>query len=247
MNSSLWNQVGEKLAESGYTAYAPEMLGLGYTEGSLDHDHSLLGQAHLFKRFIESMIPDESILVGHDLGGGTLQIMMTEFPGFVKKAVLTNCVGFDSWPIEDIKFIIRASQRPNYSKIFTPKFTTGFVQKGISGGLLNHTSLNESLVEDIVNGLIGNQERLDHFMKFLHLMDSQYTIQASAKLQNFTGNSLVVWAKDDKYQPVSVGKQIHNQLPKVAWREFSGSHFHPLEAADFVSIMLEWNKSLEEY
>ena len=33
MNSSLWNRVGPRLAAQGYRIYAPEMLGMGCTEG----------------------------------------------------------------------------------------------------------------------------------------------------------------------------------------------------------------------
>jgi pimeloyl-ACP methyl ester carboxylesterase len=48
MNSSLWKRTGTTLARRGYQVYAPEMLGLGYSMGSIDNDHSLRGQAKLF-------------------------------------------------------------------------------------------------------------------------------------------------------------------------------------------------------
>ncbi len=244
MNSSLWNSTGLQLSSSGYQVYAPEMLGLGYTEGPLDYDHSLLGQAKLLNQFINKAIQDDYLLVGHDLGGGVAQIIMTELTQRIKKCVLTNCVAFDSWPIEGVKnFLIKAAYRKDYSKIFTSEFILNFLKIGVPAGLLNPAAITNELLKDIQQGLAGTKERTDHFVEFLKAMDNKYTRKASPELKKFKGPALIVWAQEDKFQPVHVGERLRDTIPNADWKLIKGGHFHPLENNKLAETIIEWDKS----
>jgi len=86
MNSALWESVGLELSLRGYLVYAPELLGLGYTDGPIGYDHSLNGQAQLIAQFANNVVHDEYILVGHDLGGGIAQIMLRSLPPRLRNA-----------------------------------------------------------------------------------------------------------------------------------------------------------------
>jgi pimeloyl-ACP methyl ester carboxylesterase len=48
--------------------------------------------------------------VGHDLGGGVVQIAATRHPELCAGLLLTNAIGYNSWPIPEVK-AIRAAGR----------------------------------------------------------------------------------------------------------------------------------------
>ena len=243
MNSSLWERIGSHLSTEGYLVYAPEMLGLGYTEGPINYDHSLNGQARLVNLFINKVVIDECILVGHDLGGGVAQIIAAGLSNQagIKKYVFTNCVAYDSWPIEGIKLLIGAAYKKNYTQIFSPEFIAGFVKKGLSAGLLDASLNTNELLEDICKGLVGTRERMEHFILFLKAMDNKYTQGASAKLKTVEKPALVVWANGDKFQPVSIGEKLRDALPKATWKLIEGRHFHPLESNALAEAIVQWD------
>ncbi|NOY99220.1 MAG: alpha/beta hydrolase [Chloroflexi bacterium] len=240
-NSALWARVGRRLSAQGYRVYAPEMLGLGYTDGPEDHDHSLRGQAQLLSRFVNAVVRDEYVLVGHDLGGGVAQIMMTEPSTPVDKVVLTNCVAFDSWPVEGVKPLIGGAYHENYARIFTPEFTLDFLRKGLSAGLLDTGVITDDLLEDLCQGLVGTKQRLEHFARFLRAMDNKYTQAASPQLTKFERETLVVWARGDRFQPVPVGERLREVLPNATWVLIDGGHFHPLESVGLAEAILRWD------
>ncbi|MBI2837535.1 MAG: alpha/beta fold hydrolase [Acidobacteria bacterium] len=242
MNSALWHRVGLRLSAHGYRVYAPEMLGLGYTDGPDDYDHSLRGQAGLFRLFASAVVQDEYVLVGHDLGGGVAQIVVSETPQSVEKCVLTDCVAFDSWPVDAIKPLIAAAHRETYREIFTPEHTRNFLQKALSFGLLDASAITEELIEDLLQGLTGTADHLAHFVRFLRAMDNKQTQDASSKLTGFQGETLLVWAKADQFQPVSVGERLRSVLPHAAWTPIEGRHFHPLESSALADAIIQWDK-----
>ncbi|NOY59522.1 MAG: alpha/beta hydrolase [Calditrichaeota bacterium] len=246
MNSSLWKQVGPELSASGYLVYAPEMLGLGYTEGPIDYDHSLNGQARLIGQFVNQVVRDEYILVGHDLGGGVAQIVATELSTKVRKCVFTNCVAFDSWPIDGIKLLIGASYKESYARLFTPKFVLNFLKRGLSAGLNDASLITNELLDDLCGGLVGTKERMEHFASFLRSMDNKYTQEASPRLDTFRQPTLVIWAKGDKFQPVPIGERLRDVLPDATWKLIEGEHFHPLESTILSEAIYNWDNSINK-
>lgn len=241
MNSVLWHYIGLQLSKQGYRVYAPEMLGLGYTEGPENHDHSLPGQARLVSQFVNDVVQDEYILAGHDIGGGVAQIVATGFSTRIKKCVLTNCVAFDSWPVKGIKPLIGLANRENRTRIFNREFTLNFLRKGLLAGLLNTAIITDELLGDLGDGLAGTKERVEHFVRFLQAMDNKYTQAASPQLTKFKQAILIVWAKGDPFQPVSVGERLRETLPDASWKLIEGSHFHPLESAELAEVMIRWD------
>jgi 2-hydroxymuconate-semialdehyde hydrolase len=244
MNSSLWERTGSELSENGYRVYAPELLGLGYTEGVLGYDHSLTGQAELMRRFANQIIKEEYILVGHDLGGGIAQIICAESPAGIRKCVFTNCVASDSWPIDVMKPLIKMSSNENYPQIFSRKFTLSFLKKGLSAGLLNASSITSELLNDLCDGLVGTTTRVEHFARFLGSMSSVATQQAFPKLRAFEHPALVIWAEEDRFQPISVGLKLRGALPQADWKLMPGSHFHPLESNALAQAILLWDNEI---
>ncbi len=67
-----------------------------------------------------------AVLVGHDLGGGVVQIAALRHPAACAGLVLVNAVCYDSWPIPSVKAmrsagaLVERVQHPSSGRRFTP-------------------------------------------------------------------------------------------------------------------------------
>ncbi|MDQ3609353.1 MAG: alpha/beta fold hydrolase [Actinomycetota bacterium] len=66
-------------------------------------DISVDAQAGRLLAWLDELIIDRAVLVGHDLGGGVAQIAAVRSPERCAALVLTNAVAYDSWPIPEVK------------------------------------------------------------------------------------------------------------------------------------------------
>jgi pimeloyl-ACP methyl ester carboxylesterase len=101
---SLWRHVVPRIA--GARCLAFEMLGYAASipEGR-DRDISVARQADHLVAWAHAIGIERAVLVGHDLGGGVAQIAAVCQPGFCSGLLLTNAIGYDSWPIPSVKML----------------------------------------------------------------------------------------------------------------------------------------------
>lgn len=109
-SAELWRRVMPRLA--GVRALAWEMVGYGASiADGRGQDLSLAAQAAYLGRWMDAVGIDRAVLVGHDLGGGVVQIAGTRDPSICAGLVLINAVGLEYWPIPAIELIRRAGPR----------------------------------------------------------------------------------------------------------------------------------------
>jgi pimeloyl-ACP methyl ester carboxylesterase len=72
-------------------------------------DISVGAQADRLLAWLDHLGLDRAILVGHDLGGGVVHIGAVRRPEVCAGLLLTNCIGYDSWPIPSVKAMAAAS------------------------------------------------------------------------------------------------------------------------------------------
>ncbi len=94
----LWRKVMPRLR--GARALAWEMVGYGRSipEGR-GRNISVAKQADYLAAWLRQLGIGRAVLVGHDLGGGVAQIAAARYPGLCTGLLLTNAIGYDSWPI----------------------------------------------------------------------------------------------------------------------------------------------------
>ena len=87
----------------GVRALAWEMVGYGQSiaEGRT-RDISVGQQANYLASWMRHLGIGKAIMVGHDLGGGVVQIAAVRQPGLCGGLLLTNAIGYDSWPIPSV-------------------------------------------------------------------------------------------------------------------------------------------------
>lgn len=103
----LWRHVMTRVAGARLLAW--EMVGYGESipEGR-DRDISVRAQAGHLLDWLDEMRIERAVLAGHDLGGGVVQIAALRAPERCAGLLLTNAIGYDSWPIPSVK-LLRAS------------------------------------------------------------------------------------------------------------------------------------------
>jgi pimeloyl-ACP methyl ester carboxylesterase len=80
------------------------MIGFGRSwRAGAERDLSLRAQADHLDRWMAHLGVERAVLVGHDLGGGVVQILAARRRERCAGLVLTNAVGYDSWPIPSVR------------------------------------------------------------------------------------------------------------------------------------------------
>ncbi|MGQ7249364.1 alpha/beta fold hydrolase [Halomonas sp. V046] len=249
MNSVLFSKVGPLLAAQGYHVFAPGQLGLSYTDGPLDADHSLKGQADIMTAFAEQVIQAPFILFGHDLGGGIAQIMVTD-PELqqrndVTKVVIGNSAVLDLWPVPKANAAIALANEPDADTIFTPDTVREMVKTFSSAGLL---APEETLTDEILDDLYGNYADNDstrrHFIEYLKAMDNSLTVDASPKMVMWNRPAMLLWGVHDPFQPPYVsGVALARIMPHATWEHLDASHYYPLERPqEVVDAFVRWDR-----
>ena len=89
LNSFQWRGVIERLSLE-YRCLAPDFMGLGRTEVSLDQDLSPIAQAKMIVAFLDGLSLASAHIVANDSGGAVAQLLLAHFPKRVRSLILTN-------------------------------------------------------------------------------------------------------------------------------------------------------------
>ena len=99
VDSRLWDQVAEGLANRGFRCYLPDWpLGSHTIPVNEGAELSPRAVATMIRDFVLELGLSEVTLVGNDTGGGLCQLVIDAYPDLVGRLVLTNCDAFDKFP-----------------------------------------------------------------------------------------------------------------------------------------------------
>lgn len=98
----LWRHLLPLVGEARLLAW--EMPGYGRSwQVAADLDISVGAQADHLLAWMRELEIERAVMVGHDLGGGVVQIAAAREPQRCGGIVLTNAISYDSWPIPEVK------------------------------------------------------------------------------------------------------------------------------------------------
>lgn len=103
---ALWRHVVPHVKEARCLAF--EMVGYGQSiPAGAGRDISVAAQAGYLLDWL-GQLGIETVLAGHDLGGGVVQIAAVRQPGRSAGLLLANAIGYDSWPVAPVRLLRRA-------------------------------------------------------------------------------------------------------------------------------------------
>lgn len=198
---------------------------------------SVAKQADYLAAWIRKLELGRVVLVGHDLGGGVVQIVAVRHPELVKGIVLTNCIAYDNWPIPSVKFLKLVGALADR----VPRVVAWFAVTTLM--LRGHDNLArawESLREHWpYYAQPGGGKALIRQVRSLDVRD---TLDISAQLPNVAVPVRIVWGAADEFLKVGYGYRLAYELRGTLDRIEGGKHFvpedHPDRVAETINSLL---------
>jgi pimeloyl-ACP methyl ester carboxylesterase len=212
MGASLWRPLTERLAGWGSLCLAPTWPLGAHTEPMREGaELTMEGIASLVAEFLEALELEDVVLVGNDTGGAIAQIVATTAPGRLGALVLTSCDAFEHFPPPILKpFIAAAKFAPAFRAAAEPLRTR--VARRRAYGPLAHADIDHLAAEWIKPALNDARIRED-LRRFTASLHRQTTIDAGARLPEFTKPALIAWSSDDAFFAVEDGRRLADALP----------------------------------
>ncbi len=226
---ALWRHVVPLLPELRVLAF--EMTGYGDSiPAGRDRAISLSAQADRLNAWVAQLGLGPVTLVGHDLGGGVVHIAAVRRPDLCAGLLITNGVGYDSWPVPEMKAIRAAA--PVVSRLPALALKPGFAVLLVQG----HDDADvarESLgvhyrpyAEHGGGAAVARQARALDVRDTLAVQDALPTLDVPAR---------IVWGTADRFQKVQYGERFARDLRCPLRRIEGGKHFTPEDHPDVVA------------
>jgi pimeloyl-ACP methyl ester carboxylesterase len=227
---ALWRHVTPHL--TGRRVLAFEMTGYGESvPAGTGRDISVSAQADRLLAWLDHLGITSAILVGHDLGGGVVHIAAVRRPSICAGLMITNGIGYDSWPIPSVKAMRLAS--PAVAK-------------------LPAIGLKPSLAMLLVRGhdqLRLAKEALDvHYKPYakhgggaamarqVNSLNVNDTLAVADQIPGLAGKpARIVWGVADPFQKVEYGERFARDLGVTMRRIDGGKHFTPEDHPDVIA------------
>ncbi len=230
----LWREVMPRL---GARTLAWEMVGYGKSipEGS-GRDISVAKQADYLTAWLDHLNIERAVLVGHDLGGGVVQNLAVRHSERCVGLLLTNAIGYDSWPIPEVEAIralgglIRRLPNSVVKLIHRLLFSLGHDEA---------TEAREALAVHWQHYV--HQGAGEAFIRQVRSLNVQDTLDVQSTLPHLNVPARIVWGAADQFQKVRYGERFARDLGTTLQRIEGGKHFTP---EDYPEVLAEALSSL---
>ena len=212
MDASLWDQVIDDLRRD-YRCIAPTLpLGAHQTPMAPNTDLSLPGIARLVNEFMTSLDLADVTLIGNDTGGAIVQLLVTQGPNpRVSRICLASCEAFDNVPpgLTGKTVVAAGKLPPTLFGLFMQQMRLRPLRRlPVAFGWL--TKKGDAATARWMQPLLHKSGIRRDATKVLRAIgkDRKILVAAAEQLAQFTGRSLVVWAKDDRVMPPDHGHRL---------------------------------------
>jgi len=174
-------------------------------------DQTMEGIAALVAEFLEALELEDVVLVGNDTGGAIAQLVATATPQRLGALVLTSCDAFEHFPPPILKpFIAAAKFAPTFRAAAEPLRTR--IARRRAYGPLAHADIDH-LAAKWVKPVLSDARIREDLRRFTASLNRHTTIDAGARLPQFSKPALIAWSADDAFFPVEVGLRLAEVLP----------------------------------
>jgi pimeloyl-ACP methyl ester carboxylesterase len=233
-SAELWRGVMEILSSHGWHCYAPDLPGYGSTELATDGDYSIKGASQLLCAWIEQEQMQDIWLVGHDIGGGVSQLLVTLNEQRFNKLTLSNCITADTWPIPGISVMIQSAKLSLFGIFAASGIFSSFLGRvGLYGAVANKRVLTKNIVSRVFwDSKVTTREGREKFQKMLCQLDPKQTMDNMQALSRVTLPIELVWGLKDPNQPWDgPGKILRETFPSAKIQTLPDSgHFLQIDS-----------------
>lgn len=225
----LWRHVAPLI--DGAAVYAWEMPGFGasWREG-VDRDISVSAQADRLLAWMDAVGLERAVLVGHDLGGGVVQIAAVREPSRCAGLVVTNGIAYDSWPIPEVKATRAAG--PVVERL-PAALVKAQLRVLVSMGHDDRARARESFEVHARNYDHRDGGRV--LIGQMRALRTEDTEAVAPHLPRLDVPAAVVWGAADRFQKVGYGRRLAEDLGATIDEIDGGKHFTPEDHPDRVA------------
>ncbi len=201
-SAELWRTTISKLSAQGYYCLAPDISGYGETEINNNKYYNLTKFSELLIHFFTQKQFRNITLVGHDIGGGLAQILIANNEKLFDRAVLSNCVTGDSWPVTNVEKMIKASKLGLfYWLAIFGKFSSEKLFMTLSKSFCRNRISKSDFERIFYDGKFNKNTKIKKFQEMLKSLDNSHTSKNMEALSKIQIPVDLVWGMNDKFQP----------------------------------------------
>lgn len=236
-SARLWRQVIPEI--TGARCLAFEMLGYGsYIPGGRGRDISVAKQAEYLLAWLRELGIDRAVLVGHDLGGGVVQIAAVRDPAVCAGMVLTNCISRDSWPVPPVRMAARLGGVLGLLPSVTFRWFFPAMQR-----LAHDTATQARDAAEVHGAAYEEHDAWAAFVRQVRSLRTEDTLAIAGQLNKLDVPARVVWGTGDKFQTIAYGERLAADLGVDVRRIEDARHFtpedHPVAIATAINEVLD--------
>ena len=226
---ALWRHVAPLLP--GVRLLALEMTGYGESiPAGEGRDLSVSAQADRLTAWLDHLGIGSAVLVGHDLGGGVVHIAAVRRPDLCAGLLITNGIGYDSWPIPAVRAMRAAS--PVLARLPALALQPGLAVLLARG----HDSLGAAQEAFGVHYRPYAQHGGGAAMaRQVDALDVRDTLAVQDRIPTLRVPARVVWGVADQFQKVEYGERFARDLRTALRRIEGGKHFTPEDHPDVLA------------
>ncbi|MEB3032769.1 alpha/beta fold hydrolase [[Mycobacterium] nativiensis] len=232
MAASLWGPLSTRLAARNLRCIAPTWpLGAHPTALRAGADRTMPGIAAMVDAFIGALGLQDVVLVGNDTGGAISQLVALNHPDRLGALVLTSCDAFEHFPPPIIKpLMLAAKTSVTFRGALQLMRLRSVRRRGF--GALSHGDIDH-LVAEWVKPAWSDAAVAEDLRHFTRSLRQETTLDAGARLGEFTKPALIAWSADDLFFPIDDGKRLADALPNARFELIEGARtFSMLDQPD---------------
>lgn len=96
-NAHYWTSTARHLNSNGYGVLIPDQIGFGKSSKPKDYQYSFAALAHHTQALLSDLLIEQTILIGHSMGGMLASRFALMYPQSTQKLILVNPIGLENY------------------------------------------------------------------------------------------------------------------------------------------------------
>ena len=230
----LWRNLTPALTY-GNTIYNLDLMGFGLSEKPQNQTYSLATYVGQLSKFIDNFHLENSILVGHDIGGVIATLYTLHNPGKVRKLILMDAPLYSAAP----PLAVRLLRTRLIGDFFTGDW---FLERILRGGMVKPELMTDAALKDYLKPYHDDPGARSALLKCVRELELRPALENEIQpnLGKIQVPTLIVWGDGDPYVPLDFGKKLDQDIPNSDFTVILRSgHFIQEERPEEVRAVLK--------
>lgn len=224
----LWSRVIPQLAQAGFRALAPDLVGYGESEGPVAARIDMASQADWMLQLLDQLGIERVTLIAHDVGTAAAQLMAVKAHRRLHGLALLDGIYEDNWAMEAVASI-QAWSPTDAARLFP---------------VLRRRLGKTEALREMLAAYQGERGGL-RLIRAACDLDPRQTVGIGARLSETGLAVAVLWGERDDFLPIdTVGQRLADSIGAKLTR-LPGGHFTPLDCpAEVADALCAFLRSL---